>query len=568
MSHLSLKNKIYKSFNIVSVALICLALFFFLILPISTILSKAFFTEEGFSLKYFSLLFQNNLYQDAMKNSLCIGLATTLISILVSLPFAFVNHRYEYKGKSLLSGLFLVPMIMPPFVGAIGVQRFFSRFGTINTLLLDYNIIADPIDWLGDSNLFWAVVALEVFHLYPIMYLNITAAIANIDPSLEDMAKILGASKIKRLLTITIPLITPGIFSGSIIVFIWALTDLGTPLLVGYQASIPVQIFNLVTDINENPLGFALVVSVIIATGGIFLAGKFAIKNERFAMLGKGHSTALSTKASTIQHILIYCLSGALIFLALLPHLGVLLTSISENWFMSPFPENYSLEHYKLLFGQNIAYSSIKNSMTFASIATLVDLVLGAAIAYIVTRKTIAGHSILDAIVMIPLALPGIILAFGYVLTYTDTPLDPLENSIPLLIIAYSIRRLPYMVRSVSAGLAQVHPSLEEASECFGASKLYTIRHITLPLLSANFIAGALLCFSYSMLDVSDSLILAMKDQFYPLTKAIYSFYLEQGNGEYIASALGIIGMIILSTCILGASTILGKRLGELFKGG
>ncbi|MBP9707102.1 MAG: ABC transporter permease subunit, partial [Oligoflexales bacterium] len=161
---------------------------------------------------------------------------------------------------------------------------------------------------------------------------------------------------------------------------------------------------------------------------------------------------------------------------------------------------------------------------------------------------------------------PGIVLAFGYVVTYTDTFLDPIENPVPLLVIAYAIRRLPYMVRSASAGLQQLSRSLEEASETFGASRFYTLRKITVPLVSANLIAGALLCFAYAMLDVSDSLILAMKDKFYPLTKAIYALFLEQGQGEFTASALGMIAMLILTACIMGASLLLGKKMGELFR--
>jgi iron(III) transport system permease protein len=167
---------------------------------------------------------------------------------------------------------------------------------------------------------------------------------------------------------------------------------------------------------------------------------------------------------------------------------------------------------------------------------------------------------------MVPLALPGIVLAFGYVVAFNDTFLDPLENPVPLLIIAYGIRRLPYMVRSASAGLQQMSISLEEASISFGASKFQTLRKITIPLVTANLIAGGLLCFSYAMLDVSDSLILAMKDRFYPLTKSIYVLFLEQGNGEFVASALGVIAMGILTLCILGASLILGKKMGELFR--
>jgi iron(III) transport system permease protein len=233
---------------------------------------------------------------------------------------------------------------------------------------------------------------------------------------------------------------------------------------------------------------------------------------------------------------------------------------------MTPLPEEYTLEHYAKVFGQELPLLGIKNSLFLASLSTLTDVILGCLIAYVIVRKLIPFSNLLDSIVMIPLALPGIVLAFGYVVTFSGTFLDPMENPVPLLVLAYAIRRLPYMVRSAAAGLQQTSVSLEEASATFGASRFYTLRKITFPLVFANVIAGSLLCFAYAMLDVSDSMILAMKDQFYPITKVIYALYLEQGSGEFVASALGMISMGILTFCIMGASVVLGKKMGELFK--
>jgi iron(III) transport system permease protein len=248
------------------------------------------------------------------------------------------------------------------------------------------------------------------------------------------------------------------------------------------------------------------------------------------------------------------------------PHIAVMITAVSNKWFMTVLPEQYTLDHFGQVFQTELSMIGIKNSFIFAGLSTLLDLILGLLIAYVIVRRLVPFPGLLDGLVMIPLALPGIVLAFGYVITYSDTLLDPLHNPVPLLVIAYAIRRLPYMVRSASAGLQQMSPSLEEASTTFGASRFHTLRKITVPLVTANLIAGALLCFSYAMLDVSDSLILAMKEKYYPMTKAIYVLFLEQGSGELLASALGVIGMIILAACIMGASLLLGKKMGELFR--
>lgn len=541
-------------------------LFFFLVYPVANVVVKAFFNENGFTLEYFSLLFGNSLQTASIVNSINIGIATTVLSTLVALPLAIFNTKFEYRGKAFLSGALLVPMIMPPFVGAIGVQRFFARRGSVNLTLMEWGVIETPIEWLSDENMFWAVVILEVFHLYPIMYLNLTAALANVDPSLEEMSSTLGASKFKQFKDIVWPLSRPGFFAGAIIVFIWALTDLGTPLLVGFHDTMPVKIFNLVTDTNENPMGFALVFVVILMTVVFFALSKTALGTNKYQMMAKGHVTSSLKRPSLPLTGIIYTVTGIVVGVALIPHLSVVITSISDRWFMTPLPENYTLKYYGMVFQQELSYIGIKNSMMFASLSTVIDLVLGILVAYVVSRKLIPFTGFLDALVMIPLALPGIVIAFGYVATYSGTFLDPMNNPVPLLIIAYAIRRLPFMVRSAAAGLQQMSPALEEASLTFGASRFHTLRKITIPLVTANLIAGALLCFSYAMLDVSDSLILAMKDRFYPMTKAIYVLFLEQGSGEFVASALGIIGMAILTACIMGASLILGKKMGELFR--
>lgn len=541
-------------------------LVFFLILPVGTVMTKAFWGPEGFTLEYLQLLFSNQLQLTSITNSILIGFAVTILSTALSLPLAIINSRYSFPLKSLASGMLLVPMVMPPFVGAIGIQRFFARRGSVNLTLMELGIIDSPVDWLGPETMFWAVVILLVLHLYPIMYLNLTAALANVDPSMEEMASTLGVSKFKQFKDIVWPLARPGFFAGAIIVFIWAVTDLGTPLLVGFHKTMPVKIFNMVTDANENPVGYALVFIVVILTVFFFMMSKLAVRNDKYSMLSKGHVTDPVRPLPKWALIPVYALFLTVILLALIPHGSVVITSLSHKWFMTPLPETYTLEHFSQIFGTELPMIGIKNSFFFASLATVVDLFLGLFIAYVVVRKVIPFASALDTLAMIPLALPGIVLAFGYVVTYSNTWLDPMNNPTILLVIAYAIRRLPFMVRSASAGLQQTSKALEEASETFGATKFHTLRRITLPLVTANLIAGGLLTFAYAMLDVSDSLILAMKDRFYPLTKAIYALFLEQGSGEFTASALGVIGMLILTACILGASTILGKKMGELFR--
>lgn len=187
-------------------------------------------------------------------------------------------------------------------------------------------------------------------------------------------------------------------------------------------------------------------------------------------------------------------------------------------------------------------------------------------IAYLLARKRFPGKDVLDSTVMMPLALPGIVLAFGYVTSFSGTILDPFIDPTVLLIVSYAVRRLPYSVRAAYAGFQQTSVSLEEASLSVGASPIRTIIKITFPLILANVIAGGIMSFSAGMMEVSDSLILAMKDQFFPITKTIYELDLRLGDGPYVASALGIVGTIIVSACILVANRLLGRSMGELFR--
>jgi iron(III) transport system permease protein len=546
--------------------LVFLWLFFiaFMLYPLCYVFSGAFFTSDGFSLVFFQLMLSSPQYLAVLANSVNLGLAVTLCTTLLSLPLAFFLVRYDFPGKGLLNGLILIPMVLPPFVGAIGMRQLLARFGSINLLLLEIGVIDQPIDWLGGG--FWAVVILEVLHLYPIMYLNLAAALANVDPNLEEAAINMGASGFKLFRTVTFPLMLPGYFAGAIIVFIWAFTDLGTPLVFEYRDVIAVQIFNMVTDLHQNPMGYAFVVAVIVLTLFFFYLSKRLLGSTRYEMLGRGHVASAVRPASLSLTVLIYTVVLGISALALIPHLGVLLTSITQRWFLSVLPSEYTLRFYQAVFSHDLTLLSIKNSLLLSSLSTIIDIVLGVTIAYLLARKRVPGRDLLDLLAMLPLALPGLVIAFGYVAAFSATPLDARINPVPLLVIAYAVRRLPYMVRAAYAGFQQSSVFLEEAAMNVGASPLKTLCQITFPLVFANLVAGAVLSFSFAMLEVSDSLILALKEQNYPITKAIYALLGRIADGPYIASAMGMLGLLVLAGGLFLAGRFFSRRMGELFR--
>jgi len=257
----------------------------FLVYPMIYVFGQALIVDGKPSVSFFKLMFTNPLERQSIINSIVLGLVVTVATTILSLPLSYCLVRYSFKGRSLLQGLILVPMVMPPFVGAIGMKQLFARFGSVNLILMKLHIISprEPIDWFGGG--FLAVVILEVLHLYPIMYLNIAAALANIDPSLEEAAESMGAGRFRLFRTITMPLMLPGYFAGAIIVFIWAFTDLGTPLIFEYRKVVPIRIYDKVGDIRVNPMGFALVVMVILLTMSFSFFASFMATLQSWAIL-------------------------------------------------------------------------------------------------------------------------------------------------------------------------------------------------------------------------------------------------------------------------------------------
>ena len=530
------------------------------------IVEEAAERRSHFSLRFFALMLRNSVMRECILNSLLLATCVTITTGLLSIPLAAILTRFTFPFKRLLGSLILVPMIMPPFVGAIGMQQLFAKYGSVNMLLVKMGLIDAnaPVDWLGGG--FIGVLILEVLHLYPIMYLNVAAALANVDPSMEEAAQNLGGSGFQLFRRITFPLMLPGVFAGSILVFIWAFTDLGTPLVFDFRRVIPVQIFDKTEEVHQNPMGHALVVLVLVLTVAAFLLSKWVVGRREYAMMSKGSTASATKPLGWLGSI------GAIGFLlgvvgaALLPHVSVIMTSVAEKWFMTVLPDQVTAKYYGMVFTHKMAGSSIRISLFLSVMSTYINVLLGGAIAYLLARKVFPGSNLLDALAMLPLALPGIVLAFGYVACFSGTLLDPRHNPVPLLIISYSVRRLPYMVRAAYAGFQQTDVALEEASLNLGATPLRTIRKITFPLVSANLIAGAILTFSFAMLEVSDSLILASKERFYPMTKAIYMFLQRIDDGAYIASAMGVVGMALLTVSLLIAGRVLGQRMGELFR--
>jgi len=468
----------------------------FFLYPAVMVLKEAFYSEDGFTLDFIHEVFVNPIYVEGLWNAFLLGIFSTLASLVIAFPLALLGHRYRFPFKKTLSSLILIPLVLPPFVGAVGVKQILGIQGALNAVLVKLGLldVAAPIDWLGEGR-FMGIVIMNALHLYPILYMNVAASLSNIDPAMEQAAQNLGCPPWRRLLRITLPLTTPGIFAGGAIVFIWSFTELGVPLVFDFSRVAPVQVYDGIKDLGSNPFPYALVAVMLVVSTVVFLFSKAVLGRSKLGTAPRPKNRTNETPLRGPAAWLCAFFFFTVFFISSLPHLGVLILSVGHDWYASILPHEWTGDHFREALGHPLVVPSIQNSLLYASGSTLIDLVLGVAIAWVIVRSNIKGRALLDALVMLPLAVPGLVLAFGYLALSQEGRgfhflVGAAENPTYLLIIAYAVRRLPYVVRSAVAGLQQSNLELEEAARSLGATPARTMRRIALPLLGANLIAG------------------------------------------------------------------------------
>lgn len=554
-------------------ALALLAFFgVFLAWPLFHVAAQALADGRGLTAFYVISVFSSPDVIEAVLRSSLIAVLTTAGCLLLAMPTAWLFCRREFPGKALLGGALLLPMILPPFVGAAGIKALLGRSGAFSELMNVLGLAQGPVDLIGAFPLA-GVVLLEVLHLYPVMHLNLLASLGNVDPSLEEAAASMGASPWRTLRRVSLPLAFPGVFAGAILVFIWSFTELGTPLVFGVRGVLPVMIYDGVAEIGTNPAGHALVLFVLVVTALSFWAGKRLLRREKaYATLGRMASARKDRRLTGFPLLFAWAGLGLLLTLSLLPHLGTVMLASSGLWFETVLPQGITVKYYREALGSGLAGTSLLNSMVLSLCSTGMDVILGFGVAWLCVRRRVRFSGALDSLAMLPMAVPGLVIAFGYIGCFSGafpgSWIDPRMNPMPLLAVSYCVRRLPYMVRAAHSGLEQVSPVYEEAAANLGATPLRVVLRITIPLVFANLMAGAILCFAFSMLEVSDSLILAQSEEFYPITKAIYVLLDSLDNGLNVAAALGSWATALVGAAILFAAAIMGRRVGSMFRAG
>lgn len=537
-------------------ACIVVFLMLFLIWPVATVIFVAF-TEKGsgaFTLVNFLDFAQTDLFVRSFWNSLYASAMAVVCASLLALPLAYITTRFVFAGSGVIQILGFLPLIMPPFVGAVAMQLLFGRNGTVN-LLLD--------DWFGFKIPFMeglnGVIFVQSIHYFPFILINLSAALRNVDRAMEEAAQNLGSSGFRLFRRIVFPLAMPGYVAGASLVFVKVFDDLATPLLLNVKDMLAPQAYLRVTSIGiSDPMGYVISVVLIVTSVAAMWLSSFATRGTDYATVQRGGGGLAKRNLRPWEAVISYIVVALVLLLVLAPHIGLTLLSFATIWSFSPLPDAFTTAHYARVFGESSVY--IKNTLIYASMAGLIDVVVGTAIAYLVLRTKLPGRTWLDWMASAALAIPGVVLGIGYLRAYYGVQLwdgTSVASLWIMIVLALAIRRLPYALRACYAALQQISVSLEEAAENLGATKLRTVRRIVIPLMTGGIVAGFVTSFATAAVELSATLMLVQANADAPLAYGLYVF-MQSPAGRGPGAALGIIAVLIVAAC-----TVLSQFLIE-----
>ena len=534
----------------------------FILYPVVRVLWVSLSNEEGgLTLLHFANFFRRPLFREALWNSLWSGLLVVFFGSLIAVPLAYFSARYEFRGKLLLQTLATLPLVIPPFVGAVALQLILGRSGMVNLLLMRW------FDWsIPFMEGLTGVVLVQTLHYFPFIMLNTAVSLSNIDPSMEEMAQNMGSHGLRLFRRITLPLMLPGFIAGALLTFIRAIDDLGTPLMLNYKNLLAPQAYLRITTVGIDDVdGYVICVALVVLSLASLLAARKYLSMAEYATVQRGAFVAQPIRGMKRISVLLFC--GLVLGLSLLPHIGIFLLSFAKVWSFSILPASYTLDNYAEIFFRVPHF--VKNTLIYTFLAAALDVLLGAAIAFLLLRSRLWGRNLLDAIATLPLAIPGVVLAVGYLRVFHGWDFPgaggPLTSTWFILVIAYTMRRLPYTVRACYAALQQVHVSLEESAQNLGANRLRTFFKITLPLITGGLVAGGLIAAITTCVELSTTIMLVPRIELGPISYGIY-IYMQSALGRGAGAALGVVAILMVSLGTYLTHRIFGGRTGSAFR--
>ena len=533
----------------------------FLVWPVATVLYTAFADGQGgVTTGHIAAFLSISLMREAFVNSLIVASGSVVLATAIAVPLAYLTVRFEFRGAALVQTLGVLPLVMPPFVGAVAMQLLFGRNGSFNLLLNDAFGFRIPfMDGLA------GVIFVEGLHYFPFILLNLSAALANIDGAMEEAAQNLGSHGLRLFRRIVFPLAAPGFVAGAALVFVKVFDDLGTPLVLNVTNMLAPQAYLRITSVGlEDPIGYVIALVMIVFSIGALALSAWITKGRDYATLTRGGSALNKRPLTGGSAVLAYAWVLLVLALVLSPHLGLLLLSLAKVWSFSVLPDAYTLAHFALVLTDSSRM--IGNTLLYCTLAAGIDVVLGTAIAYLLLRTRLPGRHWLDWGASAALAIPGIVLAIGFLRAFRGVELPIVGGALTAswlaIMLAYAVRRLPYAVRSCVAALQQVHVSLEEAAQNLGANPRRTARRIVIPLMMGGILAGFVTSFITAAVELSATILLATSESQAPLSYGIY-LYNQSIATRGPAAALGVIAILIVALGTWLSHRLLATRAGN-----
>lgn len=515
----------------------------FLIYPLFQVFSASFLDSEGTALTFanYTKMLGRPFYRAAIANTLEIGVAATVITTLLAVPFAFALARLPIPGKSAILAMASLPLILPSFVSAYALVLLLGRSGVITQWLQAQGVGFGSIYGMG------GIIAVYALTLYPYVLLPSIAAFKAVDVSMEEAAQNLGASPRRTIFTVTLPIVLPAILAGGLLVFIDTLENFGVPFVLAEDMPIfAVEAFKLfIGETAPNPSSAGVLGVLLIATtAAVLLVQRRFLGARRFATNARQAAPLLKVGRGLRVAATVYC--WAIITLALVPFFSIVVLSFLE--FRGPVLHgHFSLDNFGFLFSR--ALRPLFNTLIFATTAAFCVTLIGVPIGYVVTRYRSGVASLLDVVATLPFAVAGTVLAIGFIVSFNAGPLV-LTGGPLILVLAYTVRKVPFAVRSASAIVHQIDASLEEASISLGRSPLQTFLCIVVPLMLGGILSGMVLSWVTVASELSATVVL-YSGPWSTLTVVMFQALESGGAGIATAAASFLIVVSLLPIALL-----------------
>ena len=536
-------GKVKPDFWFFTKLFVILGMCLFIVYPFYTILTKSVLSNkvEGITLYNFIRFFTKPYYYQTLLRSLVICFATVLTTTIIGVPIAYVMTRYNVAGKQLLHIFIIMSLMSPPFIGAYSWIILMGRNGLVAKLFAIFGWVAPTI--YGRNG----IIFVFTLHLFPYIYLYTSGAMNSIDSSLEEAAENLGMNKLKRIWTITLPVILPSILAGCVMVFMTALADFGTPMLLGEGYTVlPVLVYNeYMSESAVNPYMASALSVIIVACSLLVLSFQKLVidkRNYQMSSLRPPQETKLHGWKRFAVSLPIYLV----VFLAFLPQIVVVCQSFIERSF-SGMVKGINLNNYRAILSR--LGTNIRNTYVFSLAAIVFIVILGILVSYILVRKKGKVANLIDTLIMFPYVIPGSVLGIGLIVAFNREPLILVGTS-AIMIISYIVRKLPYTVRSGSAFLYQMDPSIEEASINLGVSPMKTFFTVTARMMLPGIMSGAVLSWITCINELSSSIML-YSGKTSTIAVAIYQEVTRMSDGTAGALATILTVTTIISLLIV-----------------